>query len=172
MRFSIFFWLIQLLSFIAFFLSLLAYHRKKKKEILIVLVISNILNFFHYFFLGAFSGCVTKFLAILRDTTIVIKEKYHLPLKGGLIVFLFLYLLSSVLFYQNIFSLFPLLAAMIYVIAIWNGNDKLVRKTAFFCYFLWLCYNICVLSIAGVITNIISIISTGIAIVRNKNEKG
>ena len=62
------------------------------------------------------------------------------------------------------------MAAIIYIMFIWNGDEVIIKKTAFFCYFLWLIYNIFVLSIAGIVSNIISIISTLIAIINT--EKG
>ena len=63
-----------------------------------------------------------------------------------------------------------ILAAIIYIIPIWNGNEKTIKKTAFFCYFLWLVYNVFVFSIAGIASNVISIISTFIAIIYEKRE--
>ncbi len=66
----------QIIGFVAFVVSLIAYHRKDKKTILGNMIISNILNLIYYLLLGAFSGCVTKLLAIFRDYFIIFKEKY------------------------------------------------------------------------------------------------
>ena len=64
----------QIIGFIAFAFALIAYHRKKKKKILGNMVISNILNLFHYLLLEAYSGCITKVLAIIRDCFIIISN--------------------------------------------------------------------------------------------------
>ena len=61
----------QVIGFIAFFFSLFAFHRKKKNKILGNMIISNILNLIHYLLLGAYSGCITKVLAIIRDNFII-----------------------------------------------------------------------------------------------------
>ena len=161
----------QIIGFIAFAFSLIAYHRKDKKIILGNMIISNILNLIHYLLLGAFSGCVTKLLAIFRDYFIILKEK-HPKLSNTiyLILFIIVYVIVTIFTYNSILSILPLLAAMIYIICIWNGNEVIIKKTAFFCYFLWLIYNIFVLSIAGIVSNIISIISTLIAILNAKKE--
>ena len=82
-----------------------------------------------------------------------------------------IYLISGIVTYQNIYSILPILAAMIYLHFVWNGNELKVKKVAFYCYFLWLIYNICVFSIAGIITNIVAIISTFIAIYNEKKVK-
>ena len=69
---------------------------------------------------------------------------------------------------KNIYSILPIIAAMIYLYFVWNGNELKVKKCAFYCYFLWLVYNICVFSIAGITSNIVSIISTFIAVYNEK----
>lgn len=164
----------QIIGFIAFLFSLIAYHRKDKKTILGNMIISNILNLIHYLLLNAFSGCVTKLLAIFRDYFIILKEK-HPKLSNiiYLILFIIVYVIATIFAYNNILSILPLLAAMIYIICIWNGNEIKIKKAAFFCYFLWLVYNIFVLSISGIVSNVISILSTFIAIlnVKKGNKK-
>lgn len=138
------------------------------------MIISNILNLIHYLLLNAFSGCVTKLLAIFRDYFIILKEK-HPKLSNiiYLILFIIVYVIATIFAYNNILSILPLLAAMIYIICIWNGNEIKIKKAAFFCYFLWLVYNIFVLSISGIVSNVISILSTFIAVlnVKKGNKK-
>lgn len=159
----------QILGFIAFLVSLYAYQRIKKKDILLCMVISNIIKLFHYLMLGAYSGCITKVIAIFRDIFIVLKEKNkRLSSVLFLIIFILIYTLVSIYTFTNILSLFPLVAAIIYIIPTWLGNSKTVKKTALFCYILWLIYNIYVLSIAGVIANIVSIISIIIGLKKKK----
>jgi len=161
----------QIIGLIAFVVSLIAYHKKDKKTILNNMVTSNILNLIHYLLLGAFSGCITKLLAIFRDYFIILKEKNKkLSNSVYLIVFILLYIIATIFTYNGILSILPLVAAIIYIIFIWNGNEVIIKKTAFFCYFLWLIYNIFVLSIAGIVSNIISIISTLIAIINTEKE--
>ena len=65
----------QIIGFIAFVISLIAYHRNKKEKILGNMIISNILNLVHYLLLEAYSGCATKVMAIARDCFIIIKKK-------------------------------------------------------------------------------------------------
>lgn len=131
------------------------------------MVISNIINLVHYLILGAYSGCITKVIAIFRDIFIVLKEKNkRLSSVLFLIIFILIYIGVSIYTFTNILSLFPLVAAIIYIIPTWLGNSKTVKKTALFCYILWLIYNIYVLSITGVIANIVSIVSIIIGLKR------
>lgn len=159
------YFLTQLIGLIAFIFSTLAYHRKTKNKILTNMIISNILNTIHYLLLDAPSGCITKIIAIMRDLLIIEKKKYKI-LNSKIIFYLLLliYLNIGILTYKSIYSILPLLAASIYIIFIWNGDKLKIRKAACFCTFLWLIYNICVFSISGIISNIVLIISTLIAI--------
>ena len=88
---------------------------------------------------------------------------------GVLTIIFIVYLISGIITYKNIYSILPILAATIYLYFVWNGNELKVKKAAFYRYFLWLAYNICVFSIAGIASNIVSIISTFIAIYNQKN---
>ncbi len=162
----------QVIGFVAFAISILAYHKNKKGKILGNMVISNILNLIHYLLLGAYTGSITKIIAIFRDSFIILKDKNNKYNKSiFLYIFIVVYITVAIITYKDIFSLLPLLAAIIYLIPTWNGSKKIVKRTAFICYFLWLAYNIFVFSLAGIVSNRVSLISTGIAVYNeNKNK--
>lgn len=158
----------QLIGCIGFVIALFAYHKNKKNKILINMILSNIFYLIHYLMLNAYSGCLTKAVAICRDIFIVSK-KSKLISNIFLTIFILIYIIIGIFTYNNVWSLFPILAALIYLIPVWNGNEIVIKKTAFVGYILWLIYNIFVLSIIGIISNIVSIISVFIAIKKNKN---
>ena len=95
---SIIYVISQIAGFIAFILSLIAYHRKKKSKIFQTMMVANVLDIIHYILLGAYSGCITKVIALVRNEIIIIKEKNKkLNNKIVLISLLFIYLVSGVL---------------------------------------------------------------------------
>lgn len=162
----------QIAGFIAFILSLIAYHQKKKGKIFQTMMIANVLDILHYILLGAYSGCITKVIALIRNEIIIVKEKNKRFNKKIVLIMLFIiYLISGIITYKNIYSILPILAAVIYLYFVWNGNELKVKRVAFYCYFLWLIYNICVFSIAGITSNFVSIISTFIAVYNEKKTK-
>lgn len=159
----------QTFGFVAFILSLIAYHKDKKEKIFKTMVLANILDVIHYLLLGAYSGCFTKIVALIRNRIIILKEKKkYLNKKIILISLYIIYLILGITTYENIYSILPIIAATIYLYFAWAGNTLRVKKVAFYCYFLWLIYNICVFSIAGIISNCVSIISTFIAVYNYK----
>lgn len=169
---NIYYIISQIFGFFAFILSLIAYHRKEKEKIFQTMTIANFLEIIQYFFLGEFSGSIAKVIALIRNKLVILKEnnKYFNNL-FVLLALLIIYIISGIITYKNIYSVLPTIAAIIYSVFVWNGNELLIKKVAFYCYFLWLTYNICVFSIFGVISNCISIISTFIAFYNEKKAK-
>ena len=151
-------------AFIALIITLISYHLKHKKKIFKIMCLSNIFNIIHYLCLGAYSGCITKTIALARNLFIVKKENNKkLDKLIYLILFIGVYIISGVLTYNNLYSLLPLISATIFMIVTWNGKELQIKRIAFYCYFLWLLYNILIFSIVGIIANTISLISTFIA---------
>lgn len=161
----------QIFGFLAFVISLIAYHRKKKQKIFQTMMIANVLDILHYLLLGAYSGCITKIIALIRNKIIILKEK-HKKLNNYIVlaVLFAIYIIAGIVTFKNIFSVLPILAAIIYLYFVWNGNELKVKRVAFYCYFLWLTYNIFVFSIAGIISNVVSILSTLIAVCNEKRK--
>ena len=162
----------QIFGFLAFLISLIAYHRKKKQKIFQTMTIANVLDMLHYLLLGAYSGCITKIIALVRNQIIIIKERYKKLNNYIVLIILFaIYTIAGIFTYKNIYSILPILAAIIYLYFVWNGDELKVKRAAFYCYFLWLTYNIFVFSIAGIVSNIVSIVSTFVAIHNEKRKK-
>ena len=154
----------QIAAFIALIITLISYHLKHKKKIFKIMCLSNIFNIIHYLCLGAYSGCITKTIALARNLFIVKKENNKkLDKLIYLILFIGVYIISGILTYSNLYSLLPLISATIFMIVTWNGKELQIKRIAFYCYFLWLLYNILIFSIVGIIANTISLISTFIA---------
>jgi len=161
------FMLAQIIGLFSFIVSLIAYHKKTKKKILSTMIISNTLNFIHYFLLDALSGGITKIVAVIRDILIINKKNS----KSIFYIFVFIYLILGITLYENLLSIIPIIASFITTIAAFFGSPYIIKIVALLTFTLWLIYNIFVLSFAGIISNIIAIISTIIAIKNYKEKK-
>lgn len=159
-----FFIVSQIIGFIAFLFSLVAYHQNKKNNILGNMVISNILNLTHYLLLGAITGGITKIIAIFRDLFIILKDKYKIKSYIPLLMFIIIYIFVGFYLYTDIYSVFPIIAAVVYLIPVWFGKEKMIKIAALLGELLWLYYNIVVFSIVGIASKVISIISLILAI--------
>ena len=161
----------QIIETIALVITLYSYRLKTKKNIFKGMCVANVLDIIHYFFLNAYSGLVTKVIALVRNAFILKKED-NKKLRSNifLILFVIAYILLAFMTYKSIYSILPFVAAFIYMIVVWNGNELQIKKIAFLCYFFWLVYNISVFSIMGIISNVVALISTYIAYSNYKKE--
>ena len=148
--------------------SAVAYHKKEKKDILKLLIIANSLSLIQYMFLQAYTGCITIIISTIRN--IIALKKRDKNENIILAIFIILYIVMGIITYNSIFSILPIIASIIYVIGIWNGNENIIRKTGLINMYLWLIYSISTFAVAGAIQNIILIISTHIAIRNNREE--
>ena len=161
----------QIIETVAIIITLASYHFKTKKNIFKGMCLANIFEITHYLFLNAYSGCFTKVVALARNIFIIEKDKNKkLNNKIFLMLFIGIYIILSVLTFNSIYSILPFIAAITYMIVVWNGNELQVKKIAFICYFLWLAYNIFIFSVAGIISSICGIVSTYIAYKNYKKE--
>ena len=96
----------QIAGFIAFALSLIAYHQKEKKKIFQTMMVANILDIIHYILLDAYSGFITKIIALIRNEIIIVKEKNKKF--NNLIVLIALFIIYLVSCVSNIISLIAL----------------------------------------------------------------
>ena len=119
-------------------------------------------------FLQAYTGCITIIISIIRN--IIALKKKNKNENIILAIFIILYIVMGIITYNSIFSILPIIASIIYVIGIGNGNENIIRKTGLINMYLWLIYSISTFAVAGAIQNIILIISTHIAIRNNREE--
>ena len=149
----------QIIGLIAFVISLIAYQQTKKETILKCMIVSYIFNIIHYFLLNAYSGMIVKFISVIRDLTIIMKNKYViLQSKVMIYIFILIYLGLLIYSYKNILSTFPFIGALVYMLLEWNGNVKKIKCGAYINYLLWLIYNISIFSISGFLSNTISLL--------------
>ena len=153
----------QVLAFIAFLFNISAYQLKKKSQILSFTITANALNLIHYILLGAWSGMATKIIAVTRDSYVIYKDKKSLKGILPLVIFISAYVVMAIITYESPLSLLPLLAAVLYTVGIYKGNDQRVRIAAASTCVLWLIYNISVFSIAGAVGDVFIITSNVVA---------
>ena len=159
----------QVLAFIAIILAMLAYQKKRKAQILGFTIISDILFGVHYLLLNAWSGVVTKIIAITRDSYVRHKGKQTKEI-WPLILFICVYVIMAIVTFQSLLSFLPLIAALIYTIGIYNGDEQRIRIVTIISCLLWLIYNFSVHSYVGMASDLILITSSSTAYYRFKKK--
>lgn len=110
-----------------------------------------------YAFLNAMTGCCMNLICMVRN---FIFNKYNnrkVPIYW-LIIVLFVMVGVSLTTYDGVISLLPMLAVVIYSVAVWYGNLKIIRLTEICSCFLYIIYNINVLALTGLLATIVEMI--------------
>lgn len=92
--------------------------------------------------------------------------------KFFLYLFLGLYTLASILTFDGMISIIPLLAALLYTLVTWNKNEKYIRMFSILVFSLWFLYDILVQAYVSSCTDLVLIISNSLALYKLDIKKG
>lgn len=157
---------IQLIGLLGFSILILSFYKKEPKMILTYQVTSNFAYTVHYFLLGALSGAFCSLIGIVRNAVLIKfnNKKIIIP------IFSIIYLIVTILFYEGIYSVLPMIANILYLISITQKNKKIILIGAITSSAFWVTYAIFVNSYASIITESILMISNFIQLIVKKNN--
>lgn len=150
--------LAQTFAFFSSLCLLFSFWQKKRKQILFFQILDSTFDILQYFLLGAYTGSLISLLGATRAYTFSKTNN-----KFFLILFLLLYTISSIITFNGLISIVPLIAALIYTIVTWNKKEKNIRLFSILVFILWFIYDILVKAYVSSITDIILIISNFLA---------
>ncbi|MBQ6823062.1 MAG: YgjV family protein [Clostridia bacterium] len=150
------------------FANFMIYQQTSRKKLLLNKLIADCLWTLHYISLGAVSGAFVCAIGILREFVFLNKRKKWAQGKRWLMLFLLLSILSAVLTWKNGFSVLPTIASILSVFSFWKGDPTWTKILSFPISVCFMTYNIFSLSYAGIINEVLVLISTAIGIIRIK----
>ena len=155
----------QIIGILALIILMLSFQKNEKKLLLKYQTISSFLYSIQYAFLGGYTGSLMNITSMARNFVFNKYNNKKVPIYW-LIIIVILMIIFSLITYIGVISLLPMFAVVLYSIAVWYGNLKLIRCTEVISCTLFIVYNIRVLAITGLIATIIELISALIAIYR------
>ena len=157
----------QLLGFFYTLFLIISNFRKTSRQILIYQTISFSFKGVHYLLLGGLSGFYSSIISMTRNILFSkVKKSFYLML-----LFVIIYFIVGIFTYRDFGSIIPSIASIFYTIVVNTNKPSILRKGMIVNCLLWLFYNIYIFSIAGIITQIIMIISTVISIMKLDKNK-
>lgn len=157
-------------SILSIFLYIMSVQFKDKKNILITQIFASISYLIIYVIKGAWSGVSIEILEETKDVVFIGYEKKNKKIPVVVLgIFLSLLVVVSVIFYDGIFSLLPLVINIILFVSTYFKNPKYIRYIMVLCGFLWGCYNLYVGAYIILIGNVLEIVSAIISIYRFKD---
>ena len=150
----------QVFSILCFVCFGITFFSKDQKKIRFLGILMNVFQGISYVFLGATSGWAMLLIAIVRNIVFfkLDKQEYNKSYKLLLVGLLIVISITGILTYENIFSLLPVFAIVLYSIGVWQKKPKVYKLLAIPNCVLWVIYNLSVASLVASIDEAVMLI--------------
>ena len=159
---------IQLIGLLAFCILVLSFYKKDTATILTYQITSNFAYTVHYFLLGGLSGAFCSLIGIIRNIVLIKSDNKKVIIP----IFTLLYVLVTIVFYEGIYSLFPMIANSTYLVMLTTKNKKNILIGAIISSIFWVLYSIFVSSYVSIVTESILLISNAIQLTKIGGKNG
>ena len=167
----------QIIGYIAVAENLLIYISNRRDRILLFKFISDALWLLNYILIGGFTGAALNAVAMIREAVFSVRGRYKWAESKWIpVLFLALTWITPVLewTHNGAFTWLPLLPAfgsMVYVIGFYVQNTMLTKVSSLLGTALWLTYALLLSNWAGVVGNVLMLLSAVIGIIRERNRE-
>lgn len=146
---------------------------KTRKKIILFQMLSCFIFSIHYFLLNALTAAVLNLIGIIRGIMFYNKKEVNKKYISYFIGYILLYLIVGIITYDDIFSIFPIIAYILYTISVFNSKELIMKIINLIISLMWIIYDLSYLSYGGIISDILMIITglIGIFILIKKNKK-
>lgn len=155
--------IIQLIGFLGLAISILAFQFKKHRGIVLCKALSELTFSLQYILLGAWTAAVLDFISVVRNFLfykLVKKNRSTTPIIVGFGIFV---VLTGVFTFDGIVSLLPIGSKLLTTISYGMKNERWLRIITLPSCIFWIIYNLFVGSAAGVLTDVMTLVSLLIA---------
>lgn len=159
-------WAIQAIGFGGLLFAIISFQKKDRKGILFFQILASSAYFFHFLFLGAATGSIMNILGAIRNYIFYNKDKSWANKIFWLYFFIAIYIVCALFTWKNSYSALPLIGMIAGTISFWMKNPKYIRLVILISPPCWFIYNLVSGSIPGMITEVFSIASVIIGIIR------
>ena len=153
----------QIFGALALAILIISLQKNSKTKLLLYQSISSLLYALQYLLLNAYTGCFMNLICMIRNMIFNQYPKKRPPVYW-LIITIVLMIFFSSLSYTGVISFLPMIAVILYSIALWHGNLTVIRTTEIISCSLYILYNIKVLAITGLIATIIELVGAILAV--------
>lgn len=156
----------QVITIMYFAVLSLSYLLKDRNKILIANFVAHIGQTIAMAMLNGYTGAAMSLIMIFRDLTLIIQEAKKSKGKEInkkidiliLIITILLIIVLTIFTYNGPLSLLSVIATLITTFALWQKDVKAYKLLGIIASILWLAYNIFIISIMGIILELILLI--------------
>lgn len=161
-RMTFYFIIAQIIGLFALIVLIISFNKNKNEDLLKYQIISSLLFGLQYLLLNAITGFFMNVLCMIRN---IIFSRYKKVPIYYLIIIIILMIVLGLLSYQDIYSILPIIAVVLYSIALYKGQNKVIRIIELISCSLFIVYNIKVGAYIGLISTIIEFIGCLIIVI-------
>lgn len=170
----------QIITILYFAILSLSYLLKDRKKILLANFIAHIGQTTAMAMLNGYTGAAMSIIMMLRDLTLLIQESKKSKGKDInkkldlviLIITVLLMVILTIFTYNGPLSLLSVVATLVTTFALWQKDVKTYKILGLIAGILWLAYNIFIMSIMGIILELILVICSIVGYIKDiKKEK-
>lgn len=166
----------QVLGFCAMFTVMLTYQFKKQKTIMLLLVVCSLLWCCHFAVLGKPTAVALNAVNLIRCVVYSFKTQTKWNSKWIPIAFIVISVISTVVTWENGWSVLPLVGGVFTTVANWQTDTKRLKLLTLPVSASWFTYNFINHSYAGVANETIVVCSIFVYLLRTRKtepkEKG
>lgn len=170
----------QVITVAYFAILSLSYLLKNRTKILTANFVAHIGQTTAMAMLNGYTGAAMSVIMMLRDLTLLIQEKQKEKGKevskkadlAILIITVVLMIILTIFTYNGPLSLLSVIATLVTTFSLWQKNVKMYKVLGMIAGVLWLAYNIFIMSIMGIVLELILVTCSIIGYIKDvKKEK-
>lgn len=140
---------------------------KKTKQILCCFILANVFFSISYLLLGGYVAAIIGTIAAIQTVINYFFQKKDKEIPKWLITIYFIVSFAcGLITYKTVIDILPILGGLTYIWAIIQKEEKYIRRITLLNSSLWLVYNVFILAYSTVVSDIVTIASTIIGMLR------
>ena len=145
---------------------------KKRRQIFIALLLLNLFSALNFVFLGTFSSAYVCFFTVAEMLINHLFERKNKPVPKWVVgIYIIVNILLGAIAFTGPLDVIPIVCALIFCATLLTKNEQNIRKLMLLNQALWLVYDLTVGAYFFAVSNVLTIISTAIALYRFSKKK-
>jgi len=163
--------IVQLIGAIAYILLSRSYFKKERREILFMQIFAYVFFTIHYYLLNGITGAICNVVGLASLISLFIFDKGKKMYKIICCIFFVTFLIViNIITFQNIFSIFPMIASVIAIASFLNKKENFIRRVGVVATLCWLIYAIYYKSYISIIFEVFTLINVCVALLKNTKK--
>lgn len=160
----------HLFGFVALILGFTAYQAKNQKQLLLWQMANSMAFVLHYLLIGAPSACALNTVTVVRNLAYYRSGRRGAVLPAYPVIFSLAMVVFGILTWEGGHSLLVIVANVVNCVCVALGNTQSIRKSILLTSTLVFIYDIFVLSVGGMIYELVAIASSAIGLCRYRKR--